>query len=94
MVKYPITATFIDEITYDIPSSNWSNEQWAKDLDYMKEVGIDTLVIMRGVFYDKCIYPSKIFPTLKEEGEDFARFIMEEAYKRNMFKLLGKPGVK
>lgn len=89
MVKYPITATFIDEITYDIPSSNWSNEQWAKDLDYMKEVGIDTLVIMRGVFYDKCIYPSKIFPTLKEEGEDFARFIMEEAYKRNMSVYLG-----
>ena len=28
--KYPITGTFIDEITYDIPSSNWSNEQWAR----------------------------------------------------------------
>ena len=40
--NYPISGTFIDEITYDIPSSNWDNEQWAKDLDYMKEVGIDT----------------------------------------------------
>ena len=74
--RYPITATFIDEITYDIPASNWTNEQWAQDLDNMKEVGIDTLVIMRSVFYDKCIYPSKIFPTLKKEDEDFAGFIL------------------
>ena len=58
--KYPITATFIDEITYDIPSSNWSEKQWKDDIDNMQSVGIDTLVIMRGVFYDKCIYPSKI----------------------------------
>ena len=56
--QYPITGTFIDEITYDIPASNWTNEQWAQNLDHMKAVGLDTLVIMRGVFYDKSIYPS------------------------------------
>lgn len=87
--NFPITATFIDEITYDIPAQNWSNEQWSVDLDNMKEVGIDTLVIMRGVFYDKCLYPSKIYPTLKEEGEDFIGFILDEANKRNMQVYLG-----
>lgn len=87
--KFPISGTFIDEITYDIPSSNWTNEQWAKDLDYMKEVGMDTLVFIRGAFYDKCIYPSKIFPTLKKENEDFAGFIMEEAAKRDMQVFMG-----
>ena len=87
--RYPITATFIDEITYDIPASNWTNEQWAQDLDNMKEVGIDTLVIMRSVFYDKCIYPSKIFPTLKKENEDFLGFILEEAAKRDMQVFVG-----
>ena len=87
--QYPITGTFIDEITYDIPSSNWTNDQWAKDLDNMKEVGMDTLVLMRGVFYDKCIYPSKIFPTLKKENEDFAGFILEEAAKRDMQVFMG-----
>lgn len=87
--QYPITGTFIDEITYDIPSSNWTNEQWARDLDYMKEVGMDTLILMRGVFYDKCIYPSKIFPTLKKENEDFAGFILEEAAKRDMQVFMG-----
>ena len=87
--NYPITGTFIDEVTYDIPAQNWSNEQWAADLDNMKEVGMDTLIIMRGVFYDKCLYPSKIFPTLKEENEDFMGFILEEAQKRDMDVYLG-----
>lgn len=87
--KFPIKATFIDEITYDIPASNWTDEQWAKDLDNMKDVGIDTLVIMRGVFYDKCIYPSKIFPSLKEDNEDFAGMILTEAAKRGMQVYMG-----
>jgi hypothetical protein len=87
--KFPITASFIDEITYDIPSSNWSDEQWCADLDNMKDVGIDTLVIMRGAFYNKCIYPSKIFPTLKKENEDFAGLILNEAAKRNMKVYMG-----
>ena len=86
---FPITATFIDEITYDIPSSNWSEKQWKKDFDNMRKVGIDTLVIMRGVFYDKCIYPSKHFPSLKEGNEDFAGFVFAEAEKRNMKVFLG-----
>lgn len=87
--NFPITATFIDEITYDIPSSNWSDEQWCADLDNMKDVGIDTLVIMRSVFYNKCIYPSKIFPTLKKGNEDFAGLILSEAAKRNMKVYMG-----
>ena len=55
--KYPITGTFIDEVTYDIPASNWSNEQWAADLDHMKEVGMDTLVIMRAYFITNAFIP-------------------------------------
>ena len=87
--NFPITATFIDEITYDIPSQNWTDEQWAADFDHMQEVGIDTVVIMRSVFYDKCIYPSKIFPTMKKEGEDFAGLVFREAAKRGMSVYLG-----
>ena len=82
MKKGPITATFIDEITYDMPSSNWSPEQWVQDLDYMAEIGIDTLVFMRGGFEDKTIFPSKVFGT--EYTYDFAGLILEEAAKRNM----------
>lgn len=77
-----ITGTFIDEITYDMPSSNWSLDQWRKDLDYMQEMGLDTLVFIRGGFGEKTIFPSKVFGT--EHTEYFAGFMMEEASKRNM----------
>ena len=82
--QYPITGTFIDEVTYDIPAQNWSDEQWAQDLDNMKAVGMDTVIIMRSVFYNKCLYPTKTFPTLKEDGEDFVGLILREAQKRDM----------
>lgn len=78
----PITGTFIDEITYDIPSSNWTLEQWRKDLDYMQEIGIDTVIFIRGGFEDKAVFPSKVLGT--HYADDFAGFIFEETSKRNM----------
>jgi len=83
MNKKPIiTGTFIDEITYDIPSSNWTLEQWRKDLDHMQEIGIDTVIFIRGGFEDKSIFPSKVLGT--PYADDFAGFIFEETSKRGM----------
>ena len=86
---FPITGTFIDEITYGIPEANWTREQWATELDYMSELSIDTLIFIRGAFENKCVYPSKIFPTLKDEDDDFAGFIFNEAAKRGMDVFMG-----
>ena len=83
----PITGTFIDEITYDIPSSNWTKKEWCRDLDNMKKIGIDTLVFIRGGFYGRTIYPSHHFGT--ENTDDFAGFIMTEAAKRKMNVFMG-----
>lgn len=83
----PITGTFIDEITYDIPSSNWSLDEWRADLDNMKKIGMDTLVFIRGGFGEKTIYPSKYFGTTY--ADDFAGFILEEAAKRDMQVFMG-----
>lgn len=80
--KYPITGTFIDEITYDIPSSNWTLAEWKQDLDYMQEIGIDTVIFIRGGFEDKAIFPSKVLNI--GYADDFAGFIFEETSKRNM----------
>ena len=85
--KAMITGTFIDEITYDIPSSNWSADEWKKDLDNMKVFGIDTLIFIRGGFYGKTIYPSKHFGT--ESTPDFLGFILDEAEKREMKVFIG-----
>lgn len=85
--KGPITGTFIDEITFDIPSSNWSREQWTKDLDYMQEIGIDTVIFIRGGFEDKTVFPSKVIGT--PYADDLAGLIFEETSKRDMNVLFG-----
>ena len=87
MKTAPITGTFIDEITYDIPSSNWSEEEWKQELDHMQDVGIDTVIFIRGGFGNKTIYPSKAFNTLHRA--DFARLIFEETSKRGMKVIMG-----
>ena len=86
-MKSPITGTFIDEITYDIPSSNWTKREWRRDLDNMKKIGIDTLVFIRGGFYGRTVYPSHHFGT--EGTDDFAGFILSEAAKRKMDVYMG-----
>ncbi len=86
-MSFPITGTFIDEITYDIPASNWSDKEWADELDNMKAVSIDTLIFIRGGMGRKTVFPSKV---LKTEGTpDFAGMIMAEAEKRDMRVLMG-----
>lgn len=84
--KGPITGTFIDEITYDIPASNWSEKQWRKDFDYMQEIGIDTVIFIRAGIEDKCVFPSKALgKTYCTVGiDDFAKLVFEETSKRNM----------
>lgn len=60
-----LTATFLDEISDDIPHQNWGVEEWDRDFAAMKETGIDTVVMIRCGAQKFITYPSKI---LMEEG--------------------------
>ncbi|MFA6717389.1 MAG: DUF4434 domain-containing protein [Victivallaceae bacterium] len=42
-----ITATFIDEISHDIPHQNWGEKEWDEDFAAMQVIGIDTVVLIR-----------------------------------------------
>jgi len=55
-----ITGTFLDEITHDIPSNNWGREEWAKDFDVMKSIGIDTVILIRAGVGRIAACPSKV----------------------------------
>lgn len=55
-----ITGTFIDEITHDIPSANWTPEQWASDFDAMKRIGIDTVIIIRNGYRETVTFESEV----------------------------------
>jgi len=53
-----ITGTFLDEITHDIPSQNWGPEEWAADFDVMRQIGIDTVIIIRSGYEEQAIFNS------------------------------------
>lgn len=54
-----ITATFIDEISHDIPHQNWGSKEWAQDFGHMKKMGIDTVVLIRAGYRKFLSYPSE-----------------------------------
>ena len=89
MKNYPLKATYIDDLSYQMPAINWSNKQWLKEFDFMQEVGIDTIILTKGWFNGRCIYPSKVFPTLKKDDEDFLSLILSEAESRKMKVFIG-----
>ncbi len=53
-----ITGTFLDEITHDIPSQNWGREEWAAEFDVMRQIGIDTVIIIRSGYREQAIFNS------------------------------------
>lgn len=61
----PITGTFLDEISHDIPHQNWGEEEWDRDFQYMKAMGIDTVIDIRSGYRKFITYPS---PYLLKQG--------------------------
>lgn len=47
MKGMPIKATFLDEVSWDIPHQNWGVKEWDQDFKAMKKMGINTVVLIR-----------------------------------------------
>ncbi len=58
MIK--LKGTFLDEISHDIPSQNWTRKDWAKDFDAMKAVGIDTVILIRAGYKQQTVFESSV----------------------------------
>mgnify|MGYP002262062896 CR=1 FL=1 len=54
-----ITGTFLDEISHDIPHQNWGLKEWDLDFQYMKLIGIDTVILIRSGYRKFITYPSE-----------------------------------
>ncbi len=68
MKQIKISGTFLDEITYDIPSQNWGQAEWDRDFQAMKTFGIDTVILIRCGLRQWISYPSAI---LREKQRAF-----------------------
>ena len=55
-----ISATFIDEITGDIPHQNWLEDDWDRDFQAMKAVGINAVTMIRCGNGRFITHPSKV----------------------------------
>lgn len=65
MNKLKITGTFIDEISHDIPHQNWGTKEWSQDFEYMKQIGIKRIVLIRCGYREWLTYPSEVL--IKQE---------------------------
>lgn len=54
----PITGTFLDEISHDIPHQNWGEQEWDTEFTYMKAIGIDTVIMIRSGYRKFITFPS------------------------------------
>ena len=77
-----ITGTFIDEITVDIGSQNWSEQDWERDFDAMAFIGIDTVIIIRGGLRHQAVFPSEVVGNPKDP--DLAQVFLDQAAKHKM----------
>ena len=56
----PLTGTFLDEISHDIPHQNWGAAEWERDFQAMKAIGIDTVILIRSGHKRWLTYPSEV----------------------------------
>lgn len=74
-----ITGTFLDEITHDIPSQNWGEKQWRREFELYKRIGIDTVIIIRAGYQNKCIFQARSLPNLLPIYEDLGEIFFSLA---------------
>lgn len=82
-----IKATFLDEISHDIPHQNWGVEEWDKDFIHMKKIGIDTVVLIRCGYRKWITYPSKVLKETEntyEPSVDLVKMFLELSEKYEM----------
>jgi hypothetical protein len=85
--RMKISGTFLDEISHDIPSANWGPEEWARDFDAMKAVGIDTVILIRAGFRDRMTFDSeslKRFGPMRPAYVDLVDLFLDQAERCGM----------
>ncbi len=82
-----ITGTFLDEITYDIASSNWGEKEWANEFKTMRMAGIDTVIIIRAGLGENVIFSAKSISSFRKVipvYQDLASLFLKLSESNNM----------
>jgi hypothetical protein len=84
-----ITGTFLDEITHDIPSQNWGREDWRREFELYRRIGIDTVIVIRAGYRNRCIFPARSIPDLLPVYEDLGETFFDLADEIGLKVFLG-----
>lgn len=82
-----ITGAFLDEITHDIPASNWGVAEWVADFDAMRAIGIDTVILIRAGYRDRLTFPSTVLAselTMRPVYIDLVDLFLTQAERTGM----------
>lgn len=74
-----ITGTFLDEITHDIPSQNWGEKEWRREFELYQQIGIDTVIVIRSGYKNRCIFQATALPDLLPVYEDLGELFFSLA---------------
>jgi hypothetical protein len=80
----PISGTFLDEITHNIPSQNWGRDEWSREFQLYSRIGIDTVIIIRAGYQNKCIFQAQSVPGLLPAGTDLAEMFLDLAEENGL----------
>jgi len=75
----PITGTFLDGLPADIPSQNWSRGDWSQQFDVFKDMGMDTVILIRVGWRYMSMYNSKVMRAAIVEDEDLVAAFLDES---------------
>lgn len=89
MARARITGTFLDEITHDIPSQNWGRDQWRNEFALYPRIGIDTVIVIRAGYRNRCIFPAKSIPDLLPNDDDLASLFLDLAEEFGLSLFMG-----
>ncbi len=82
-----IKGTFLDEISHDIPHQNWGRAEWDKDFWWMKQAGIDTVILIRSGYKKWQTFPSKVLTQAEQAYTppvDLVQMFLELSEKHGM----------
>lgn len=85
----PITATFLDGICCDIPSQNWGPSEWARQFDVFRDMGMDSVMIIRVGWSFMSMFKSKVLKTDVYDADDRVALFLDEARRTGLRLYMG-----
>ena len=75
----PITGTFIDGISCDIPSNNWTVNEWRREFARYQKDGITDICFIRVGWSDSAMYKSEVMKTTLVPHVDMVKLLLDLA---------------